>query len=126
MFQNALAAALRRLDRSRLEAAIAVLGLAVGLCGGLLAVLFIRSQYSYDHFVPDYRDVYLTKLTLAIGGRLPLHVEDTPAQVAGLMKTQFPQIRTATRLALEQVWLQTSDVQHKLMMYSVDPDLMTS
>src|SRR5690606_454580 len=57
---------------------------------------------------------------------LPLHVEDTPAQVAGLMKTQFPQIRTATRLALEQVWLQTSDVQHKLMMYSVDPDLMTT
>jgi hypothetical protein len=69
MFRSALAAALRHLSRGKLHAAIAVCGLAIGLSAALLAALYISSQYSYDHFVPGYRDLYLTTLNVPMLGR---------------------------------------------------------
>src|SRR5262245_55579958 len=101
MLRNMLAAALRHLARGKFYAAIAVSGLAVGLCCALLAALYIRSQYSYEHFVPGYRDVYLTMLTIVITGRPSFRIADTPAQVAGIMKERFPEIASVTRLTLE-------------------------
>jgi len=121
MLRNMLAAALRHLARGKLYAAIAVSGLAVGLCVALLAGLFIRSQYSYDHFVPGYQNVYLTTLTINIAGRPSFQLPDTPAQVAGLMKERFPQIASITRLAQQNASLRVGNVERALSIYSVDP-----
>jgi len=123
MLRNVFAAALRHLYRGKLFAAIAVCGLAVGLSGALLAALYIRSQYSYEHFVPRYEDVYLTTLTMNMSGRSSFTIPETPAQMAGLMRERFAQIGSITRLAQQQVVLRAGEVEQASSIYSVDPNL---
>lgn len=125
MFRSALAAALRHLYRGKLHAAIAVFGLAVGLCGALLAALYIRSQYSHEHFVPGYQDLYLTTLSIDIPGRASFTIPETPAQVAGLIRQQYPGA-IVTRLAGQNVGLRVGDVEQQVEMASVDPELFTA
>jgi putative ABC transport system permease protein len=100
MFRNYLAAALRNLVRSRLYAAINIVGLAVGLCAALLIVLFVRDQYSYDRFFPGYRDVYLlTETRDNIDRRLINELWDFSfPDLATKLSVQFPQIATVARI----------------------------
>ena len=100
MFRNYLMAALRNLARSRLYAAINIVGLAVGLCAALLIVLFVRDEYSYDRFFPGYRDVYLlTPTEDMIDRRLPTARWDhSPPDLAAKLSVQLPQIATAARI----------------------------
>src|SRR5688572_18117362 len=123
MFRSALAAALRHLYRGKLHAAIAVFGLAVGLCGALLAALYIRSQYSFEHFVPGYQDVYLTTLTINMSGRSSFTIPEIPAQMAELMRQRYPEIASVTRLAQQQVVLRAGDIELASSIYSVDQNL---
>jgi putative ABC transport system permease protein len=123
MFRSALAAALRHLYRGKVHAGIAVFGLAVGLCTALLAALYIRSQYSYDHFIPGYRDVYLTTvITTPMSGRPSQRLPETPAQVAGYMRERFAQVVSVTRLAQQNVRLHVGNVEVPTSIYSVDPN----
>src|ERR1700733_4072770 len=100
MFRNYLMAALRNLARSRLHAAINIVGLAVGLCAALLIALFVRDEYSYDRFFPGYRDVYLlTPTEDMIDRRLPTARWDhSPPDLAAKLSVQLPQIATAARI----------------------------
>ena len=59
MLRNYLATALRHLARNRLYSAISIIGLAVGLCGALMAALVIESELRYDTFLPDHEQTYL-------------------------------------------------------------------
>ena len=126
MFRSALAAALRHLQRGRLYAVIAVLGLAVGICAALLATLYVRSQYSYDHFVPGYRNLYLTTLKLEMAGRPALAMKDVPNQVADVLRIRFPEIASVARLASQNVRLRAGNVDEPTSLYSVDPDLLAT
>jgi putative ABC transport system permease protein len=105
MFHSALAAALRHLSRGKLYAAIAVLGLAVGLCAVLLAALFIRSQYAYEHFVPGYQDVYQVTTIVTNPDRRANHLSGTSLRLASLMKQRFPEIASVSRMTVESVVL---------------------
>ena len=100
MFLNCLMAALRNLARSRLYAAINIVGLAVGLCAALLIALFVREEYTYDRFFPGYRDVYLLTPTRdPIDRRLLAERWDfSLPDLAAKLMLQFPQIATAARI----------------------------
>jgi putative ABC transport system permease protein len=100
MFRNYLMAALRNLARSRLYAAINIVGLAVGLCAALLIALFVRDEYSYDRFFPGYRDVYLlTETRDNIDRRLINELWDFSfPDLATKLSVQFPQIATVARI----------------------------
>jgi putative ABC transport system permease protein len=100
MFRNYLAAALRNLARNRLYAAINIFGLAVGFCATLLIALYVRSEYSYDHFFPGYRDVYLvTSYREVIDRRLkPDPLDTSLPDLAAKLSAQFRQIETVARI----------------------------
>jgi putative ABC transport system permease protein len=100
MFRNYLMAALRNLARSRLYAAINIVGLAVGLCAALLITLFVRDEYTYDRFFPGYRDVYLlTETRDNIDRRLIDERWDWSFPgLAAKLSVQFPQIATVARI----------------------------
>src|SRR5689334_20250521 len=102
MFRNYLAVALRNLARNRLYAAINIVGLAVGFCAALLIVLYVRSEYSYDHFFPGYRDVYLlTSYREVLDARLTPEPQDTTfPDVAAKLSTQFRQIESLARVMI--------------------------
>src|SRR5580693_96793 len=100
MFRNYLMAALRNLARSRLYAAINIVGLAVGLCAALLIALFVRNEYTYDRFFSGYRDVYLlTETRDNIDRRLINELWDFSfPDLATKLSVQFPQIATVARI----------------------------
>jgi putative ABC transport system permease protein len=54
MFRNYLAVALRNLARSRWYSAINILGLAVGLAAAMIMALYVRSELTYDRFIPGH------------------------------------------------------------------------
>ena len=101
MFRNYLAVALRNLARNRLYASINIVGLAVGFCAALLIVLYVRSEYSYDHFFPGYRDVYLvTSYRVVLDSRLKPDPQDTSLpDLAAKLSGKFRQIETVARIA---------------------------
>ncbi|MEO8313386.1 MAG: FtsX-like permease family protein [Pseudomonadota bacterium] len=131
MFHSALAAALRHLFRGKLYAAIAVIGLAVGLCAALLAALYIRSLYSFEHFVVGYQDVYqATTISVEEGGRKE-YSPTTPQLLAALMKQRFPGIASVSRLTLQGATLRRGDVElggHEgdASLFAVDPNFFST
>jgi len=132
MFRSALASTLRHLLRGRLYAAIAVFGLAVGLCAALLAALYIRSQYSFEHFIVGYQDVYqVTTITPEEGGHKGYSVT-TPPQLAALMKQRFPEITSVSRMAFQGGTLRRGDLElggreaEDAPMIAVDPDFFST
>jgi putative ABC transport system permease protein len=111
MFRSALAATLRHLSRGKLYAAIAVFGLAVGLCAAMLAALFIRNQYSFEHFVIAYQDVYqATTISPEEGGRKD-YSGTTPQVLAALMKQRFPEIASVSRVTKQGGTLRLGDLE---------------
>jgi putative ABC transport system permease protein len=111
MFRNYLAAALRNLTRNRLYAGINIIGLAVGFAAAILIGLFVRDDFSYDSFIPDYQHVYRVATTRVVPGRNPILVPVSPPDVAAWMKLDFPGVRSAARLAIEQVGLRHGDFE---------------
>ncbi len=111
MFGNYLVAALRNLARNRLYAGINIIGLAVGFAAAILIGLFVRDDFTYDRFIPDHQHVYRVATTRVVPGRSPILVPVSPPDVAAWMKLDFPGVRSAARLASEQVGLRHGDFE---------------
>lgn len=109
MFRSALASAVRYLLRGKLYAAISVFGLAVGLSMALLAALVIRSEYSNEHFIAGYQDLYLATTITTIPGRRRHNSTQTPQILAALIKERFPQVVSASRMSRESAILRLGD-----------------
>lgn len=109
MLRNCLAAALRHLHRGKLYAAIAVFGLSAGLCATLLAALYIRGEYSLEHFVPGYEDAYQLATETPVPGRPDSHSLQTPQMLAALIRQHFPETVSVSRVASERVTLRRGD-----------------
>jgi putative ABC transport system permease protein len=126
VFRSAVAAALRHLYRGKLYAAIAVSGLSVGLCAVLLAVLYIRSQYSYDHFIPGYQDIYQVTMTQSGAGGAVRRTGNSPAWLAERMKLELPGIASVSRVYTGDVLLRLGNVEHMVPLSSADPDFFNT
>jgi putative ABC transport system permease protein len=99
MLRNYLSTALRNLSRNRLYAAITIGGLALGFAAAILIALFVRDEFSYDRFIPGYRDVYRIALTIKTSSTAAVESDATEVWTAPLLKLQFPQIEETARLA---------------------------
>jgi putative ABC transport system permease protein len=97
MFRNYLAAALRNLARNRLYAGITIVGLSVGFAAALLIALFVRDEFSYDRFFPDYQRVYRLSTSVATNGGPLIQGEYTPTQLAAVLRLDFPQMELVGR-----------------------------
>ncbi len=58
MFRNYLMTAVRNLMRNWLYASISILGLAVAFAGAILIAQFVRNEFTYDRWIPDYQHIY--------------------------------------------------------------------
>jgi putative ABC transport system permease protein len=123
MFGNYLAAALRNLGRNKLNAAINILGLAVGFAAALLIALFIRDELSYDRFIPGAASVYSVSTTFAEAGRAPMVVDTNPADLADALKLDFPSIQAIARLNPDNVSLRHGEIEANEQVYWADPQL---
>ncbi|MGC3982655.1 MAG: ABC transporter permease [Steroidobacteraceae bacterium] len=122
MFKNYLAAALRNLARNRLYAVINIIGLSVGFAATILIALFIRSEFSYENFIPNRDRTYLVTETIASPGAKPIVASNSPAELAAWLKADFPFIEAVTRLNSQRTTLRHQDVEAIEEIYWADPN----
>ena len=123
MFRNYLAAALRNLVRNKLFAAINIIGLAVGFAAALFIALFIRTELSFDNWLPGYERVYLMEeISVGPDGGNALRFNIIPGQVGLWLKDYFPQAKTA-RVAGTMRGLRHGDIQAVEHVGWADPEL---
>ncbi len=58
MFKNYFKTAWRTLWKNKFYSAINISGLAVGLATGIMLLLWVQNEMSYDKFNKDYQNIY--------------------------------------------------------------------
>jgi putative ABC transport system permease protein len=58
MLKNYLKTAWRSLQKNKAYSALNIFGLAAGMAVALTVRLWVYDQYSYDAFLPNYKQVY--------------------------------------------------------------------
>jgi putative ABC transport system permease protein len=111
MFRSYLAAAWRSARRDRFYAMLNVLGLGLGFAAAILIGLYVRDEYSYDRFLPGYRDVYQVQLTFADSGRGARTSRSVPAVLAEAMTLDFPEIARAVRVTEQSAGLRHGEIE---------------
>ncbi|MDX1673141.1 MAG: ABC transporter permease, partial [Balneolaceae bacterium] len=97
MLPNYLKIALRNITGNKLQSAINILGLAVGLACCILIYMFVRQQFSYDTFHENSQDIYL--LTYQEIDRPGARYFSTTSPPMGPnIQQEFPEVKHALRL----------------------------
>ena len=76
--------AIRNIKRNKVQSAISIFGLGIGLGCIILLIALIIHEKSFDKFIPDHRNVYLIMLGESCNTQYPL---------AETMKEEFPEVR---------------------------------
>ncbi|HWT12918.1 MAG TPA: ABC transporter permease [Allosphingosinicella sp.] len=98
MWRNYLTTGIRSLRRDPLFTAINLVGLAVGLAGCLLIVLFIRYELSFDEWLPGADRLYQVQRIETTGTNVGTRYAQTAFVAAAAMPPQFPEIEATTGL----------------------------
>ncbi|MDU8886943.1 FtsX-like permease family protein [Yeosuana sp. MJ-SS3] len=97
MFKNYLKVAFRSLNKNRIYAVINILGLALGLTVSILVYLFVQYETSYDKHWAEYDRIYRTGLNAALMGQ-KINAPISAHPMAQTLRTEFPNVETATRV----------------------------
>ena len=97
MLKNYVKIALRNLQKHKTYAVINMAGLAVGLAGCLLIVLFVQDELSYERFHENAERIYRLVEDQQLEDRLS-HLATTFTPLAPALTTEFPAIEATVRL----------------------------
>src|SRR5450432_1179947 len=64
MIKNYLKIAWRNIVNNKVYSAINILGLAAGMAVALIIALWVFNEYSYDKFLPNYKQLYQVEMSL--------------------------------------------------------------
>ena len=92
MFRNYLNTAWRGLQKNKAYSALNILGLATGMGVALIIGLWVYYQYSYDKFLPDYKQVSQVKRNF-YGNGDTMTYGGTSLKLVNVLRTQVPEIQ---------------------------------
>jgi len=95
---------LRNLQKHRFYSFINILGLAIGIAGSLLIVLYVINEISYDKFHNDYERIYRVGVKGELKGD-PINMAVTCAPMAKTLPQEFPEVESVTRIRQLGDWL---------------------
>ncbi len=75
---------------------INIIGLAVGLAGCFLIMLYLQKELGYDQFLKDNDRIYQVVLSASFGGD-EFQTSNTPPPVGDALQSTFPEIESFTR-----------------------------
>jgi predicted permease len=96
MLKNYLKVALRSLARHKGYTFINMMGLSVAMACGILVLLWVSDELSYDRFHDGYRSIYRINTRDSQGDRTNYY-EYVPYALADQLKSDFPQIESVAR-----------------------------
>jgi putative ABC transport system permease protein len=91
MFSNYFKTAWRNLLKNKAYSILNIMGLAVGMAVALLIGLWSYNEYSFDRFLPNYRQVYQVKKNFNSNGQI-LTFNSASLKLADVLRNQFPEI----------------------------------
>ncbi len=95
--RNYFAVLFRNLYRERLYAAINIAGLALGIASVVILGLYLRSELTYDRYIPNHENIYRVANESTIGGKT-LGMAITSRALGPMLMEQFPgDIKAMTR-----------------------------
>ncbi len=92
MFKNYLKTAWRSLQKNKAYSALNILGLATGMGVALIISLWVYYQYSYDKFLPEYKQAYQVRRNF-YGNGDTMNYGGTSLKLATILRTQIPEIQ---------------------------------
>jgi putative ABC transport system permease protein len=95
MFKNYFKTAWRTLWKNKFYSAINISGLAVGLAAGIMLLMWVENELSYDKFNKDYQHIYRLSSTLKSNGE-NMTWTGVPGPLAVFAKS-IPQVQSIVR-----------------------------
>ncbi len=111
MFKNYLKITIRDLWRNKRYAIISMGGLAIGLAGFILILLYVDYEFSYDKRFPNYKQIYRAEFDANYDGKTPFRGSLLPDGMAAAGVGAIPEINAGTRVANEEMILKSGDRQ---------------
>ncbi|MBN1273936.1 MAG: ABC transporter permease [Candidatus Aminicenantes bacterium] len=96
MIKHYLKTAVRNIFRHKGHSLINIFGLAVGMAGCLLILLWVKDELSYDRFFDHAKSMFRVVQTLEYSGRTEYSVS-TPGALGPALKEKFPDVVASSR-----------------------------
>lgn len=96
MFKNYLKIAWRSLLKNKTSSVINISGLAVGLAVGVLVLLYVLDEYSYNNFHTHLNDIHLLMKRNQAGNEIRIS-KSVAAPLAGALRSDIPEIKYVSR-----------------------------
>ncbi len=97
MITNYIIAAARNFSRNKLHTFINISGLAIGLMAGILSIMFVLDELSYDKFHSQRNNIFrLNKINKETNGSTTLTAE-TSGMMGPTMVQEMPEVKNSTR-----------------------------
>src|SRR5690348_10808006 len=100
MFKNYFKTAWRSLWKNKFYTLINISGLSVGLATGIMLLLWVENEFSFDKFHKDYKDIYELSSHLPSNGTT-VTWEWVPGPLAVYAKS-IPQVQSIVRTGIQQ------------------------
>jgi len=124
MIRNYFKVALRYLMRHKGYSVINILGLAVGIASCLLIMIFVRSEFSYDRFHTNAKNIYrVWQREKADGKEFINTITTLPAGPA--LQAAFPEVAAACRVNNFQTLVKNGDNSFNENVTMVDPSFFS-
>jgi putative ABC transport system permease protein len=91
MLKNNFKIAWRNLTNNKVYSAINIMGLAAGMAVALLIGLWVNYQYSFDRYLPNYRQSYQVRRNFNSNGDT-LTFNSTSLKLADALRNNYPEI----------------------------------
>jgi hypothetical protein len=127
MLKNYFKTAIRNLFTSKVFSLINISGLAIGMAGAILIMLWIENELSYDQFHEKKNSIYELWNRDLLDGKLQSW-NSTPKILGPTLKKEFPEVREMTRVNWgwgTNFLLAVGDKKLKAMAGIVDPGFLT-
>jgi putative ABC transport system permease protein len=105
MLRHYLALAVRNIARTKLYAAISVVGLAIGFGAATLIGIYVHDELTYDRWLPNHERIYQVSAGLSTG--VPTGVG--PSDLGQWLASDYPQFQYVTRLFRDLAFFVPSD-----------------
>lgn len=104
MITNHLRIAFRSLRKNRLYSFLNILGLSVGLAGGVLVLLWVSHEWSFNRFHGNLEKIHVILQNQTQGGET-YTFQALPGPLANGLRSEFPEVEWATRASWNSKYL---------------------
>lgn len=96
MLKNYLKIALRNIRNKKFYSLLNLLGLSIGITAGVLIIIYVQDELSYDQFHPNAENKYVAGLDGKMGNQEIMGIH-TPPVMAGIILEETPGIQSVTK-----------------------------